>query len=170
MNLKKNRSTLLLGGASAALALAAAAAIAHPGGQGRGGPGKGLSLERLDSDGDGVVSLVEMQDQANKRLARKLQRLDSDGDGVVTVAEREALAAQMEAHGHRKGRFLQRGPAEDMTVVDMEARLSDRVAKRFAKMDGNADGVLDASELEAAKAKRRARWEARRARTEPAPQ
>ncbi|MEO1233768.1 MAG: hypothetical protein AAFZ18_33205, partial [Myxococcota bacterium] len=55
MNLKKNRSTLLLGGASAALALAAAAAIAHPGGQGRGGPGKGLSLERLDSDGDGVV-------------------------------------------------------------------------------------------------------------------
>lgn len=166
-NLKKTRSSLFLGAAALGALALAGVALAHPkdGGRSRGG---GLSLERLDTNADGVVSLTEMQTHAAERLAHKLQRLDADGNGIVTPEEREAFAAEREAHGHPRRRAPRPSlDDEAATVVEMEAKLSSRVARRFAKMDTNADGHLDAAELEAAKAQRRARWEAGKARRTP---
>ena len=52
----------------------------------RRGLGGGDRFSRLDSDGNGTVSLTEFQAPQVQRF----QRADADGDGVVTVAERQA--------------------------------------------------------------------------------
>lgn len=79
-----------------------------------------VHIERLkaaDADGDGVLSEAELQDMATKRMAerrakRAAQRLDVDGDGTVTIAEIES-----------------------------------QQAKRFALMDANDDGKVDQREM-----------------------
>lgn len=66
-------------------------------------------LERLDADGDGVLSQEEMAEARTGRgrgpnPERIFSRMDADGDGVVTQAEFDAAAERMmERRGHRHG-------------------------------------------------------------------
>lgn len=153
----KTKTTLLTLATVAGLsATALGVAVAHP----RGGHGRGPSLEKLDTDGDGSVSKVEMLAGANERFAKLVSKLDADGDGTVTVEEREALhaerAAKMEERGHgrkhhRKGFAMPDGP---VTVADMQSEHEDRVSARFDKMDADGDGLLSAEELSARRGRR----------------
>lgn len=164
--MKFTMKSMLAGVVGTTLALGSVA-LAHPGGEGRGHHrGHGMSLEKLDTDGDGTVSLLEMQTQAQARFERKIGKLDANGDGVITQTEKDALAAKMEGRrrGKRGQRFLQKLPEGDVSVEVVKAQMLEHVAERFAKIDTDNSGALDAAELEAAKAARKARWQARKQR------
>ena len=80
-------------------------------------------LERMDTDGDGRVSLPEYLDW----MGYAFREMDRDGDGVLAAHE------------------LPGGRGGPVTL----AQHRERLAARFAKQDANGDGVLDARELAA---------------------
>lgn len=61
-------------------------------------------MERMDANGDGVLSLEEMQPKNGDKM---FARLDTDGDGAISEAEFEAMKAHR-GKGHGKG-FGQKG-------------------------------------------------------------
>lgn len=77
-------TTTLLAVAAAALSFSA---LAHDAGTPHFRDGRGGMLQRLDTDGDGLVSLQEFQAAGEARFAQ----LDADGDGYVSKAEFDAL-------------------------------------------------------------------------------
>ncbi|UUL83694.1 EF-hand domain-containing protein [Sphingomonas qomolangmaensis] len=113
-----------------------------------------------------------------ERADRMFARMDANNDGQVTQAERtamrEAVAERREARAKRwamkKGgrggeRMLARVDAnKDGNISREEFRA--QASQRFAKLDTNADGRVDATEQAAVKAKRgerRAKMAERRA-------
>lgn len=80
-------------------------------------------LRRMDTDGDGKVSLVEYQHW----MGYAFSRMDRDGDGVLSPAE------------------LPGGRGRAIRLADHQARL----AAVFRRQDVNGDGWLDARELAA---------------------
>lgn len=80
-------------------------------------------LARMDTDGDGRVSLIEYQNW----LSYAFDRMDANRDGVLTAEEQP---------GGRGG------------VLTLEAHRA-RVAETFRRQDANRDGSLDARELSA---------------------
>jgi Ca2+-binding EF-hand superfamily protein len=92
-----NKKMILSLAAAAAVAggLAAYAAEASEGH----GRHHGHLFERMDSDGNGAISLTEAQEVAKKRF----QRMDANGDGVITEADFLAMAGErfqkMDANG-----------------------------------------------------------------------
>ena len=80
-------------------------------------------LARMDTDGDGHVSLDEYLDW----MGYAFREMDRDGDGVLASHE------------------LPGGKGGPVTIEQHRERL----AQRFRKQDANADGVLDARELAA---------------------
>jgi hypothetical protein len=80
-------------------------------------------LARMDSDGDGRVSLAEYQAWMGYAFAR----MDRDGDGVLAAHE------------------LPGGRGKPVSLAAHRAAL----AAAFARQDRNGDGHLDAAELAA---------------------
>jgi len=80
-------------------------------------------LQRMDTDADGRVSLVEYQHW----MGYAFERMDRDGDGVLVPAELPG----------RRG----------STVHLADHR--EALAAAFRRQDANGDGVLDARELAA---------------------
>lgn len=66
-------------------------------------------FERLDADGDGVLSrdVLETQGRGRGDRGNIIARLDTDGDGAVSKEEFEAMKARRadmrEGRGHRRG-------------------------------------------------------------------
>lgn len=65
-----------------------------------------MMVERMDSDGDGLISAAEMAAGPNR--ADMFARMDADGDGAVTQAEVDAAKAKMQGmmggHGKHGGK------------------------------------------------------------------
>ena len=65
-------------------------------------------LKDLDADGDGAVTVTELQASGPQLRAKMLRRIDTDGDGAVSKAELAAMQARMAegrgkpGHGHGK--------------------------------------------------------------------
>lgn len=60
-------------------------------------------FERLDADGDGVVTLAEQDAFAEDRMERMFNRIDSNDDGVISEAEREAVKGARRGFGGKRG-------------------------------------------------------------------
>lgn len=116
--------TLLIAAAAAAVLGAAAPALA--------------STAKMDANGDGKVTLQEMQ----QRRLMKTMRLDANGDGRLTKVEYAAVMAQ---------RFQSKG-------MDA-ARAQAKAEKLFAKTDLNGDGFVTPDEIRQATARRFARMD-----------
>ncbi|GAA3913718.1 EF-hand domain-containing protein [Luteimonas lutimaris] len=80
-------------------------------------------LSRMDSDGDGRISLVEYQDW----MSYAFDAMDRNGDGTLTPDE------------------LPGGKGKPVTRAEYRAR----IAATFNKQDVNRDGSLSARELSA---------------------
>lgn len=64
-------------------------------GAGRGG----RMMTRIDTDGDGAISLEEQRAQATRRF----ERVDANKDGTLDQAERDAARDKMRARMERRG-------------------------------------------------------------------
>jgi hypothetical protein len=80
-------------------------------------------LERMDTNGDSRVDLVEYQDW----MSYAFDRMDADADGVLQPAE------------------LPGGKGKPVDRAEYRAR----IVQTFNRQDRNGDGVLDARELAA---------------------
>lgn len=96
-----------------------------------------FDLSRIDTNGDGAVTLAE----ARAARAEIFHRLDADNNGVVTTAEREAAAQEIASHGGR----LDRADANHDGVIS-ESEFMNQPYRAFDFLDRNHDGVLSANE------------------------
>jgi Ca2+-binding EF-hand superfamily protein len=105
----------------------------------------------LDADGNGQITLSELESQGAQRFATT----DTDGDGVLSEAE---LLAQAEARSEgRAAKMVERMLAhldenEDGQIQESELPEpnSDRVERRFDRVDSDDDGSISEEEFDAA--------------------
>jgi Ca2+-binding EF-hand superfamily protein len=98
-------------------------------------------FDKLDANHDGVVSRDEFLAEA----AAKFAQFDTAGDGKVTAAEIEAAPKTQERAVRMADRFVKRMDTNGDGVVTQDEFVAAAKA-RFAKLDKNADGYLDADE------------------------
>lgn len=146
----------------------------------------------MDADGNGEVSLAEMQAHHAERMARRAERrgastdaarpdrqerharmfakLDTDGSGGLSGEEMKA------GHDMHKGRHGKRG-GHAMHGGGMMASMADANddgtitraefdaarASHFARVDTDGDGQISQAEHKAARAAMKAKWQERRA-------
>ncbi|HID67440.1 MAG TPA: calcium-binding protein [Roseibacterium sp.] len=93
---------------------------------------RGARFARTDADGDGALSRDEMLAQALGRVETRVDRMlelgDTDGDGQLTMAEMEAAR-----EGGGQGRFGSRGPDP---------------ARMFERLDADGDGSVTEAEFD----------------------
>ncbi len=133
MNTKR---TLIMLSAVATLAGASLASAQPNGGAKR--------FAKLDTNGDGVVTMQEMEQRALERFAKA----DANKDGKVTPEERRAVF-----EAHKQERFAKRD-ANGNGVLE-RSELERMPEKWFAKLDVNDDGALSADELRNMRGKNR---------------
>jgi len=99
-------------------------------------------LAKLDTNHDGVVSKDEFLAEASAKFAQ----FDTAGNGKVTAAEIEAAPKTQERAVRTADRFIKRMDTNGDGVVTQDEFVAAAKA-RFAKLDKNADGYLDADEM-----------------------
>ena len=122
------------------------------------------NFEALDANTDGFIDKDELTSQMNQRFESRVERLDTDKDGVITEAEHAEWRAERESQGRRRaGRMAKKGFEGPVTVEELRTRHTERVGRRFARVDTDQDGRVSPDEFEAA----RERWRNRRSRRAP---
>ena len=113
-----------------------------PGRDGMERPGRrGGPMGWLDTDKDGAIAKDEFQ---GRRLAR-LAAADTDGDGTLSQPELEAMVLKQiaERRARQLTKRLDINGDGKVTLAEIESMRD----KRFAVMDRNDDGKIDAREL-----------------------
>lgn len=97
------------------------------------------AFERMDADKSGDVSLAEFVAAGNPRVTAA----DKDGDGKVTL---EQLSASLSGNDAAARDLMDRFDTnKDGTIT--RAEVDARRASNFKKLDANADGKLQKSEM-----------------------
>ncbi|MEM1398800.1 MAG: EF-hand domain-containing protein [Pseudomonadota bacterium] len=143
--LNVSKKTLAAGLVAAAISGTVVVGVAYAAGgdHGRGGHhGRGfggISFEEVDANGDGTITLQEMQAAAGTRFGNA----DTNGDGAIDLGE-FAAAQELRAEERRQLRaaraFERLDANSDGTVTQEEMETA--VAERFERMDRNEDGEL----------------------------
>ena len=126
------------------LALASTAAVAHD------RSGQGQMFGHADTNKDGSVA----RDEFLAARAEQFARLDQNSDGVLDDADRPERAK--ERHGERATKMREQLDANADGKLSKEEFVNGPTPM-FDKADADGNGVLDAKELEAARAARRGR-------------
>ncbi|GAB5457406.1 MAG: hypothetical protein Hens3KO_04360 [Henriciella sp.] len=113
-------------------------------------------LERVDTNGDGNISLEEVE----AAKAEKFSSTDLNGDGAITLEEMTASkeARQAERKAARTERAFARLDENgdgSITVAEFEAHDAKRQMNWFEKADTDGDGLVTEAEREAAWAARK---------------
>lgn len=111
----------------------------------------------LDANGDGVIDRDEAA--AHPRLAKRFDVLDANKDGKL---ERAEMPRFRHRHHGRRGPgghpFAHLDTDKDGRISKAEAAASEKLAKRFERMDINKDGFLDRADRQAAAQQYRDAW------------
>lgn len=121
-----------------AIALTVGAALAKPMDH-----GAQMSFEALDGNADGQISRDEMAQSRQDHIARA----DADGDGALSLKELEDQAVE-QAKSHA-GRMMARADSNgDGVLSGDELAFGDRDNRRFDRMDRNGDGAISKAEFD----------------------
>lgn len=161
--------------------IAVAASLAHgektdqPDRAGRNGPPNPKSIiERLDTDGNGTVSLAEFKAgpraQENPEGADKVfARIDADGNGEISVAEFAQHMGKMRQRRPDPKKILERldkdgdgsVSLEEFKASPMAEKNPERAEKLFGRIDSDGNGELSIDELAKHQPKHRGKGEGR---------
>jgi Ca2+-binding EF-hand superfamily protein len=135
------------------LAASALAAVAMPvmaaNGAAQSGDFAERMFNRMDANGDGVITKKEFEDYNSKRF----DELDTNHDGKVSHAEMEAARekARKKFGEQLRGRFNRRFDAADANhdgaLNRDEAQQMPWIAQRFDEFDANHDGKVTRDEI-----------------------
>ncbi len=108
---------------------------------GHGGHGSlGADAQKLaDTDGDGVVTVAEVQ----AKILQRAISIDANKDGNISVAEMDAHREQMRAE--RRANRLAKLDADNNGSISVEEYAAAK-SERAAKRDRNGDGVIDSND------------------------
>lgn len=117
--------------------------------------GNAPDFSTLDTDGDGAVSLTELQAQQTARFAET----DSDGDGALSQEELVAAITQQvnERHARRVAKMIERLDENGDGVLqeaEAAARGGDRMERMFERADADNDGLVSEEEFAEVKDRR----------------
>lgn len=99
--------------------------------------GGGKHWDRIDINGDGLVT----QDELNERSAGLIEKADANGDGAVS---KEEMTSYREAR--RAERRAERNPDKNDDGVVDRTEFIIAAQDRFDRLDTNSDGVLSEDE------------------------
>lgn len=105
----------------------------------------------LDLNGDGALSMEELQAQGEARFAA----VDTDGDGTLSAAELSAVANERAAE--RTAKMIERLDENGdgaLQFEEMPARDGDRAERMFERVDADEDGAISQEEFDTAKERR----------------
>lgn len=138
------RTTFIAAIASAAIGLTTVSAMARE---------KGPDFAALDADGNGEITLVEMQAAGDARFAA----VDTDGDGFLTQEELEAAGKKRSAE--RAERMLKHmDENEDGKLSKDEMKPKKRTPEKFFdRVDTDKSGGISKAEFDEARAKMKER-------------
>ncbi|MEE4279389.1 MAG: EF-hand domain-containing protein [Halieaceae bacterium] len=120
----------------------------------------GKRMQRLDGDGDGLISREEFARRTRGPSAHVFEHGDLDGDGQLTREEMELAAKERQAKATERAARLFAEMDADGDGVVYEYEVLDHA---FARIDANEDGFIDRDEERAA----RAQWRERRPGPKP---
>ena len=86
------------------------------------------AFEDIDANGDGGVSLAEVETFMDAQRAARFAAADTNGDGGLSIDEMTAAVSAERAE-----------------------RMAERLTERLEKVDANGDGLLQADEIAAAR-------------------
>jgi len=111
----------------------------------------------LDLNGDGSLSLEEMQAQGQARFTS----VDANGDGGLSAEE--LIAAAGERASDRAAKMIERNDENGDGVLQLDEMPrrggGDRAERMFERVDADGDGALSQEEFETAKERRGERGE-----------
>lgn len=132
------------------------------------------AMMKPDINNDGVIDRAEAA--KHPRMAGKFDSLDKNKDGKLDASERPSWKGKSGHHGKRggMGHAIKLDTDGDGRISRAEAAAQPTFAARFAQADGNRDGYLVRSELQASAeqhrgesmAKHRAMFDAKFAKTD----
>ncbi|SFK48189.1 Ca2+-binding protein, EF-hand superfamily [Shimia haliotis] len=152
----------------AALSVTAVAASAKDRGEGHKMHGPQATFEQLDANGDGFVTVEEMQAHAESRF----MAMDTDGDGGVSLDEMKARFDKGEGDnwkGERRAKRMEKmfskkdANGDGKLTPDEMKPDGNRQAKMIDRMDADKDGKISKAEFDAHKSEREAKHAARKA-------
>ena len=138
------KKTILIATLLAGVVMSAAAVQAQDASEPRERP----AFSMLDADGDGNLTLAEMQAQRDARFGTA----DANGDGGLSAEELIAVASERQAD--RITRMLERFDANEdglLQEAEMPQRGGDRAERMFERVDADGDGMITEAEFDAAK-------------------
>ena len=114
-------------------------------------------FEKLDSDGNGAISLAEVQaEERAKRMAENFSTIDTNGDGELTPEELKAhketrRKQQAEGKGPQKakgkGGMKMLDTDESGSISRQEADKAERISEKFDDIDTDGNGELSGVEI-----------------------
>lgn len=126
-----------------------------PGGpHAKGRPAPEALFDRFDKDDDGKLTADELPERIAERM---LEHADADGDGAVTLEELQAARPERPGGpgGPRGGRLTPEALIEKFdengSTELTENEVPERLWERLSKADANGNGAVTLEELEAAK-------------------
>lgn len=97
---------------------------------------------KLDTNSDGVVERSEY----DVYVVRSFKRMDTDGDGTLTMADLQAIAEKRDWKEKRVQRMAERLGVTASTGVSQDQFVAN--SKIFALIDVDGDGKLTVTEIE----------------------
>lgn len=137
------KSTVLIAAIAAGLTLVALDASAD----GRGGPREKPAFATLDADGNGTITLEELENAGASHFAG----MDTDGNGGLSAEELAAAqAAQMADRAARMIERMDENEDGELQADEMKSHgRGDNVEHMFDHMDENEDGAISQEEYDA---------------------
>jgi len=136
---------------TAASALLFSASLAH------GHPNK----PRLDTNGDGLVDLAEIQAARPDFTVEQFNKADANGDGLLS---RDELRA---AHGRARFERLDQDGSGGASLEELQSARPGITPELFGRMDANGDGQVSPEEMRAMHQERQHRHAERKAKQPP---
>lgn len=122
-------------------------------------------FNEADGNRDGKLSLAEMQDAQDKKLAERFARLDANKDGGVSPDEMRQAHQQRRENRNARGAgrhalraklmALDSNQDQALTRAEIGGRMP-KLSENFDRIDGNRDGKITREEMRSAHSPHRA--------------